>query len=112
MSSRRIWTSSAVGRKRMTREEATQRLKELQPELHRLGVHSLSIFGSVARNCASANSDLDLIVEFVPPRGFDKYFDVLFLIEDALGVKVDLAQPDTLHPLVRDRVMREALKVA
>ena len=82
------------------------------PELRVLGVESLSIFGSVSRDAAADSSDLDLIVELRPPRGFHQYFDVLFLIEDSLGVHVDLAQPDTLHPMIRERVLREALKVA
>ncbi|MFI5385081.1 MAG: nucleotidyltransferase family protein [Fimbriimonadales bacterium] len=96
----------------MKRDEAVAKLKEIEPELRNLGVRSLSIFGSVANERAKDLSDLDLIVEFEPPRGFDKYFDVLFFIEERLGVHVDLAQPDTLHPLLRDRILREAVKVA
>jgi len=82
------------------------------PELRQLGVQGLSVFGSVARDEATETSDLDLIAEFVQPITFRRYFDVLFLIEDSLGVHVDLAEPQTLHPMIRQRVLDEALKVA
>ena len=87
-------------------------LERLTPELRRLGVRSLSIFGSVARNEAQSSSDLDLVAEFAPPHTADQYFQTLFLVEDALGVHVDLAEPHTLHPAIRERVLAEAVRVA
>jgi len=96
----------------MKRNEAIKKLRELMPELNKLGVIRLSMFGSVARDEASDASDLDLIVEFTPPVTFRKYFDALNLIEDSLGMHVDLAEPQTLHPTIRKRVLEEALRVA
>jgi len=75
-------------------------------------VRSLSIFGSVARNEAKKSSDLDLIAEFEPPHTFRQYIDTLLLIEDRLHIHVDLAEPHTLHPKIRERVLAEALKIA
>ncbi len=95
----------------MKRDEAIQRLRTLRPQLDRLGVRSLHLFGSVARDARDA-SDLDLIVEFDGPSTVERYFGTLFLIEDELGVRVDLAQPNTLHPLIREGVLREAVPVA
>lgn len=82
------------------------------PQLKELGVRSISLFGSVARDDATEASDLDIIAEFNPPYTMRQYINTLFLIEDTLGVKVDLAEPDTLHPRIRDKVLSEALKVA
>lgn len=96
----------------MKRDEAIEKLRELMPELQKLGVISLSMFGSVARDEASETSDLDLIAEFAPPVTLRKYFDALNLIESALGLHVDLTEPETLHPMIRQRVLDEALKVA
>jgi len=96
----------------MTRAEAIRGLTELKPALEDLGVRSVSIFGSVLRDEAKVTSDLDLVAEFAPPHTAKQYFDTLFLIEDTLGVHVDLAEPHTLHPNIREQVLREALKVA
>lgn len=96
----------------MKRDEAVRRLRDLMPQLQELGVTSLSVFGSVARDEAKDTSDLDLLAEFSPPYTMRQYMNALFLIEDTLGVKVDLAEPDTLHPRIREQVLSEALKVA
>lgn len=82
------------------------------PELRKFGVRSLSLFGSVARDEATDASDLDLLVEFEGARTSERFFGTLFLIEESLGVKVDLAQPDTLHRIIKERVLDGALKVA
>ena len=96
----------------MTRDEAREGIARLEPRLRGLGVRSLAIFGSVLRDEADEASDLDIVVEFEPPHTADQYFQTLFLIEDALGVPVDLAEPHTLHPSIRTRVLAEAMRVA
>ena len=96
----------------MTRERATEEIRRLEPQLRRFGVRTLSIFGSVLRDEAKESSDLDLVAEFDPPPTADQYFQTLFLIEVTLGVHIDLAEPHTLHPLIRQRVLTEALRVA
>ncbi len=96
----------------MKRDEAISKLQQLMPDLKQFGVTGLSLFGSVARDEATPTSDLDLVADFEPPYTMRRYMGALFLIEDTLGVKVDLAEPDTLHPAIRDQVLREALRVA
>ena len=96
----------------MTRIEATQRIKELEPELRELGVRSISLFGSVARDSANSTSDLDLIAEFDLPHTFRQYFDTLLLLEERLQIRVDLAEPHTLHPKLREKILAEAVEVA
>ena len=54
----------------MKRDIVIRVLKEKNAELSaQYGVKSLSLFGSVARDEATANSDVDLIVEFSRPVG-------------------------------------------
>jgi predicted nucleotidyltransferase len=96
----------------MNRVEATERIRELEPELRQLGVRSISIFGSVGRDSATSTSDLDLIAEFDFPHTFRQYFDTLLLLEERLHVHVDLAEPHTLHPKLKERILAEAVKVA
>ena len=55
----------------MKRDEITRILKAQHSLLaHDYGVQSLALFGSVARDQATANSDIDLLVEFNRPVGF------------------------------------------
>jgi len=92
-------------------EQVRAAILELLPQLRELGVTSLSVFGSASRSQLRPDSDVDFLVELeVDTVG--RYFDVLFLLEDKLNRKVDLAFRETLHPLIRDRVVNEAVRVA
>ncbi len=74
------------------------------------GVTALGVFGSVARDCATPTSDLDLLVEFAGPVTFDQYMDLKFFLEDALQVKVDLVSPKMLKPQIRQAVLKDEAK--
>lgn len=73
------------------------------------GAYNVRVFGSVARGEASANSDVDFLVEIEPKRSL---FDYIALIQDLtklLGRKVDVAEQKTLHDLIKEKVLREAV---
>lgn len=82
----------------MDREKALKLLQHHIAELNALGVHSLALFGSVARNEATQDSDVDLLIDLEPPLTFDRYIAVKFYLEDLLGHEVDLVMMDTLKP--------------
>ena len=75
----------------------------------RHGVRSVRVFGSFARGDAGPDSDLDLLVEAGPltPAWFPG--GLLVDLEDALGRKVDIAEETALHPLLRERILHEAV---
>lgn len=50
----------------LTRDEAIKRLQAVEAEIRRLGVRRLALFGSVLRNEGRPDSDVDVLVEFVP----------------------------------------------
>jgi predicted nucleotidyltransferase len=50
---------------------------------------SMALFGSYARNDASEGSDVDILVEFSAPVGFE-FIDLAMELEDILQTKVDL----------------------
>ncbi len=94
----------------MNREDAIRRLRELLPEAEkRFGVSSLRLFGSTARDQARPDSDLDLLVAFDGPTTSERYFGLMFLLEDALGVPIDLVTEKALRPAFRPYVERDAL---
>jgi len=73
------------------------------------GVRRIRVFGSFARGDAREDSDLDLLVEAGPntPPWFPG--GLLADLEEELGRRVDIAEESTLHPLIRDRVLDEAI---
>lgn len=95
----------------MQRDEVLSILAQHQDELKHFRIKSLSIFGSVARNEARPDSDVDILVEFEQPVTFDQYMDLKFYLENHLGRRVDLVSWHTLKPQIRPSVEREAIPV-
>ena len=96
----------------MDRTDVLQRLKESKPYVMReFGVTELALFGSVARNEASADSDVDILVRFDGPATSRRYFGVQFYLEDMLGCRVDLVTDKALRNELRPYVEREAVRV-
>lgn len=100
------------GGRDVRRDEILAILRAHYPEMAALGVTSLALFGSFAREEAALGSDVDLIVEFATPPTFARYMDVKFLLEDLLGSGVDLVPRDGLKPRLRPIVKREEIRVA
>ncbi len=96
----------------MDRDLAILILSRHKTEFLKMGIKSLALFGSTARNEATEDSDIDLLVEFAGPATFDGYMDAKFFLEDILEKPVDLVLKDTLKPRIRPYVEREAINVA
>ncbi|PLX99479.1 MAG: nucleotidyltransferase [Desulfuromonas sp.] len=96
----------------MRREEAIKRLAEHLSELRDLyDVAELSIFGSVARDQAGVDSDLDLLVDFATPPGLFRYIELKDHLEDLLGVPIDLVTRNALKQQLRETILQEAIRV-
>ena len=78
----------------MDRDPIFRILKERHSDLKQRGVKSLAVFGSTARGEASAESDLDLLVEFECPVGFFDFLSLKGTLEEYTGCRVDLVTPD------------------
>lgn len=96
----------------MRRDEALRILAAHRRDIERFGAQSLAVFGSVARDEAGPESDIDILAEFAHPPSFAQYMGLKLYLEDLLGVPVDLASLKTLRPCVRPRVESEAIRVA
>ena len=91
-----------------TKSELFQRLRERRADLGRLGVARLGVFGSFARDEQTADSDVDLLVEFEPGRTtFRGFSDLADLLEDALHRRVELVTPESLSPYIGPHILRE-----
>jgi len=96
----------------MRRAQALEILARHREELRSLGVRSLSVFGSVARDEAATGSDVDLLIEFDRPTGLFHLYEVRARLEVLLGCAVDLVMSGGLRPELRDRILAEAVRAA
>jgi len=73
-------------------------------------VLELSVFGSAARGDMRPDSDIDLLVEFIPEAKVDlfEYSGLMLDLSKLIGQKVDLVSKKGLKPLIRASVLKEA----
>jgi len=97
----------------MTRDEVIGFLSSHRQELEeRFGVCSIALFGSMARDEAGPESDVDVLVEFRETPGLTEYMHLKFWLEDRLGRQVDLVMKKALKSWARPLVEAEAIRVA
>lgn len=97
----------------MTRQGILDKLEASRNELRQMGVKSLSLFGSLARDEATDRSDVDLLVEFDRPIGLFQFIRVQQYLQEVLCVdRVDLVMLDALHEELRDDILRDAIRAA
>jgi len=94
-------------------DKVLRALRDRQSELRRLGVEHLSVFGSLARGEAQANSDVDLLVDLDPKLRLDIFDlnDIAARIEGYLEAEVDLIRRHRLDGEFRERALRDEIVV-
>lgn len=95
----------------MTLEEIK---KVAMPACREFKVKRLDLFGSLARGEQTAESDVDLLVEFEEPDSHlsKRFFGLLHHFEDVLGCEVDLLTVSSLsNPYFRRRVLKERMNI-
>ena len=93
----------------MKRDEVLAIIAAHREQLQELGVKSLSLFGSVARDEARTDSDVDLLVEFNQQGVFFQLLQVQYYLEDILGCSVDLGTQDALKEHLRKPVLEDLI---
>ncbi len=95
----------------MTCREAIRRLARNRQKLVRLHVAHIAVFGSTARDEATAHSDVDLLVEFDPQAhvGLFTFVRLQELLADIMACRIDLATPNALREEMRDQIVGEAV---
>lgn len=88
-------------------------LQTHESDLRRLGVCHAAVFGSVACGEASADSDIDVLVDLDPqqPMGLFEYARLKLYIAELLGDSTDVVNRKTLKPLLKDAIMGDAVNV-
>jgi len=94
------------------RSEVIAKLCQHEAELRGLGVQSLYLFGSTARDQAHADSDVDLFFDYTRGEfGLFELMDVRERVAAILGRKVDVITRDSLHKSLRRQIESEAVSV-
>lgn len=94
----------------MRRQDVLIILTNHKNTLANFGVSSLILFGSVARDEARIDSDVDLLVEFDRPVGLFTFVRLKRYLEEILESSVDLGTPNSLRDYLREPVLREAIR--
>lgn len=100
-----------MGSKAISREKIIRELGLLKPELaERYGVTRIGVFGSVARDEAGENSDVDIVVEMQP--NLIKRAHLKVELESILGKNVDVVRYRRgMNELLKRQIDNEALYV-
>lgn len=93
----------------LTREQAIDSIVSAEPDIRTLGVQRLALFGSVLRNQARPDSDVDILVQFQPgAKTFARFLALAELLEERLGRRVELVTIESLSPFLGPRILAEA----
>ncbi|MCX6352355.1 MAG: nucleotidyltransferase family protein [Bacteroidetes bacterium] len=91
----------------LQQSEIEKTLLGLKPELaSKFHVNRIGYFGSYARNQQTQDSDIDILVEFKKPIGWE-FFDLQELLEKELKLKVDLVSINALRIQLKDTILNQ-----
>lgn len=94
----------------MEKQQVLDLLNAHRDRLDEFAVKALFLFGSVAWDQATPESDVDLLVEFNRPVGLFTLLGLQSFLEELLGCSVDVGTPNSLRPHLRESVLREAVR--
>jgi len=95
----------------MTQANLGQIKQKVLPILKEAGVTRCSLFGSYVRREQKKDSDIDILVDFPRGKGLFEFAGLQFQLEDALKKKVDLVEYESLHPLLKGRILAEQVQI-
>jgi len=96
----------------ITRQQVIEKIGRLEFQIRALGVSRLALFGSVVRNEAHPDSDVDLLVQFSEgSKTFERFLELSELLEMTLGRRVEIVTTEALSPFLGPHILAEAQDV-
>ncbi|GIU72545.1 MAG: nucleotidyltransferase [Candidatus Nitrosocaldaceae archaeon] len=93
----------------MDLNEITKILQDLKPIIRKYKGEIVGICGSYARDEHKESSDIDILVKFDKDASLFDLVAIANLIEDRIGIKVDIIPIDTIREEIRDEMLKEAI---
>ena len=87
--------------------EASEIKKVIVKVLGEHGVKRAGLFGSIVRGEATKESDVDLLVEFKGTKSLLDLAGLKIELEERLKTRVDVLTYDSLHPLLKEKILDE-----
>jgi predicted nucleotidyltransferase len=91
----------------MKRKDVETILKDQKDFLNReFFVSKIGLFGSFAREEQKETSDIDILVEFTRPVGFE-FIELKYYLESLFNNSVDLVTVNALKPYMKQEILSE-----
>ncbi len=97
----------------ITKEYILTSIKTYKPELTRLGIRNIGLFGSYLRGEQSEKSDIDILIDFEPDKeNYDNYMAVYDIFENLFkNEKVEIVTKNGLSPYIGPKILNEVFYV-
>ena len=105
-----IQADGELGFEDRRKKDLREIIKKIIKILKKNNIKRAGIFGSYARGEQNSKSDIDILVEPAKPMGF-AFVGIQFELEDKLKKKVDLITYNSIHPLLKERILNEEVKI-
>ena len=93
-----------------TKDEIIAFLKQNKQQIQeKYKVNSIALFGSFARDEATQNSDIDILIDMTP--SFDKFFDLKYFLEDEFKTTVDLGKEKNMRLFIKNKIQEDLIYV-
>ena len=69
------------------------------------------LFGSFARSEANKRSDIDILVTFKEGKSLLDLVGLKLDLEEKLGKKVDIVEYSAVHPLLKNKILKEQIRI-
>ena len=91
----------------LTKLEIENKLQAIKPVLtDKFHVSSIGYFGSYSIGQQNEQSDLDLLVEFSEPVGWE-FFTLERFLEQTMGLRVDLVTRNSLKGQIKESILKQ-----
>lgn len=87
----------------------TEISKKTIPVLHKYGILSASIVGSVARGQHNSKSDIDIVIDVIQPISLLTFARIKLELEEMLQTKVDLIERSAIKPGIRKYLLEDEI---
>jgi uncharacterized protein len=91
-----------------TKEQLMTIFRSHHARIRGLGVKRLGLFSSFLHGQLNKDSDVDVLVEFMPGcKTFDNFIQLAFLPETLFDRRVEMVTPESLSPFLGPQILSE-----